>query len=62
MGLPAYWESNPSHWGHAETVAAAVRGARIGLGDSPRQNFGLAIYVDFTATDEDLAAYRAGWS
>ncbi len=62
MGLPAYWENNPSHWGHAETVAAAVRGARLGLGDSPRQNFGLAIYVDFTATEENWAAYRAGWS
>ncbi len=61
MGLPAYWESNPSHWGHAETVAAAVRGARLGLGDSTRQNFGLALYVDFTATPADWAAYRDGW-
>ncbi|MFK4090426.1 hypothetical protein ACI2LF_40340 [Kribbella sp. NPDC020789] len=62
MGLPAYWESNPTHWGHAETVAAAVRGARLGLGDSTRQNFGLALYVDFTATDDHWTAYRVGWS
>jgi hypothetical protein len=61
MGLPAYWESNPSHWGHAETVQAAVRGARLGLGTSNRQNFGLALYVDFTATPEHWAAYRDGW-
>jgi hypothetical protein len=61
MGLPAYWESNPSHWGRAETVAAAVRGARLGLGSSGRQNFGLALYVDFTATPEQWAAYREGW-
>ncbi|WP_433162380.1 hypothetical protein [Kribbella sp. CA-247076] len=61
MGLPAYWESNPSHWGHAETVTAAVRGARLALGSSDRQNFGLAMYVDFTATDADWAAYRDGW-
>ncbi|WP_410785739.1 hypothetical protein [Kribbella sp. C-35] len=61
MGLPAYWENNPSHWGNAETVSAAVRGARLGLGDSPRQNFGLALYVDFAATDEHWAAYRDGW-
>ncbi|WP_344233063.1 hypothetical protein [Kribbella hippodromi] len=61
MGLPAYWESNPAHWSHAETVTAAVRGARLGLGDSPRQNFGLALYVDFAATDADWAAYRDGW-
>jgi hypothetical protein len=61
MGLPAYWESNPSHWGHAETVSAAVRGARLALGTSNRQNFGLAMYVDFTATPEHWAAYRDGW-
>jgi hypothetical protein len=61
MGLPAYWENNPAHWGNAETVSAAVRGARLGLGDSPRQNFGLALYVDFAATDEHWAAYRDGW-
>ncbi|MDX6238415.1 MAG: hypothetical protein QOG10_3230 [Kribbellaceae bacterium] len=63
MGLPAYWESNPSHWGSAETVEAAVRGARLALGrESPgRQAFGLALYVDFTATPDDWAAYRRGW-
>jgi hypothetical protein len=61
MGLPAYWENNPSHWGHAETVTAAVRGARLGLGTSDRQNFGLALYVDFAATDEHWTAYRDGW-
>ncbi|WP_405069297.1 hypothetical protein OG558_05790 [Kribbella sp. NBC_01510] len=61
MGLPAYWESNPSHWGRAETVSAAVRGARLGLGTSNRQNFGLALYVDFTATPAHWAAYRDGW-
>jgi hypothetical protein len=61
MGLPAYWENNPAHWGNAETVSAAVRGARLGLGDSARQNFGLALYVDFAATDEHWSAYRDGW-
>lgn len=61
MGLPAYWESNPSHWGHAETVEAAVRGARLGLGTSHRQNFGLALYVDFAATPAHWVAYRDGW-
>jgi hypothetical protein len=63
MGLPAYWESNADHWGSAETVAAAVRGARLALGrQAPgRQAFGLALYVDFTATPDDWAAYRRGW-
>lgn len=61
MGLPAYWESNPSHWGHAETVQAAIRGARLALSTSPRQNFGLALYVDFTATAEHWSTYRDTW-
>jgi hypothetical protein len=61
MGLPAYWENNFSHRGSAETVAAAVRGARLGLGDSDRRNFGLALYVDFAATPAHWAAYRQGW-
>jgi hypothetical protein len=61
MGLPAYYEDNPSHRGSAETVEAAVRGARLGLGNSTRQNFGLALYVDFAATPEHWAAYRDGW-
>ncbi|HEY3508544.1 MAG TPA: hypothetical protein VGL36_05270 [Kribbella sp.] len=61
IGLPAYWENNPAHWGHAETVSAAVRGARLGLGTSDRKNFGLALYVDFAATDADWTAYRNGW-
>jgi hypothetical protein len=63
MGLPAYSESNISHRGSAETVAAAVRGARLALGrEAPgRQAFGLALYVDFTATPDDWAAYRRGW-
>lgn len=63
MGLPAYWDNDPSHRGSAETVAAAVRGARLALGrDAPtRQSFGLALYVDFTATADHWAAYRSGW-
>ncbi|WP_106970239.1 hypothetical protein [Kitasatospora phosalacinea] len=62
MGLPAYWADTPSHRGDAETVRAAVRGARLGLGPGGRQNFGLALYVDFAATPDHWAAYREGWS
>ncbi len=61
MGLPAYYENDLSHRGSAETVAAGVRGARLGLGNSSRQNFGLALYVDFAATSEHWSAYRDGW-
>jgi hypothetical protein len=61
MGLPAYWE--PDHFANVETVPAAVRGARLALGrHAPqRQAFGLALYVDFTATPADWDAYRSDW-
>ncbi|MFF9484381.1 hypothetical protein [Streptomyces sp. NPDC014676] len=63
MGLPFYYESNPSHWGHAETVAAAVRGARLGLSrtDPDRELFGVAPYIDFAATETNWREYREGW-
>ncbi|MBT2384030.1 hypothetical protein [Streptomyces sp. ISL-11] len=63
MGLPFYHTDDLGHHGHAETAAAAVRGARLGLGreDRGRQRFGLALYVDFAATEGDWRAYRSGW-
>ncbi|MFJ4484418.1 hypothetical protein ACIP3D_18940 [Streptomyces longwoodensis] len=63
MGLPFYHENRFGHWNHAETARAAVRGARLGLSrtDADRERFGVALYVDFAATDSDWAAYREGW-
>ncbi|MEE1817106.1 hypothetical protein PUR59_19055 [Streptomyces sp. SP18ES09] len=63
MGLPFFHEDDLGHHEAAETVSAAVRGARLGLGrtDPGRERFGLALYVDFAAEDADWAAYRAGW-
>ncbi|MDT3724023.1 hypothetical protein ROS62_03640 [Streptomyces sp. DSM 41972] len=63
MGLPFYYENNPSHWGHAETVAAAVRGARLGLSrtDPDRELFGLAPYIDFAATETNWKEFEDGW-
>ncbi|GGW85909.1 membrane protein [Streptomyces malachitofuscus] len=63
IGLPFYYESNFDHWGHAETVAAAVRGARLGLSrtDPDRELFGLAPYIDFAATETNWKEYREGW-
>ncbi|CAM5686019.1 glycosyl hydrolase family 18 protein [Streptomyces aurantiogriseus] len=63
MGLPFYHEKGFGHWEHAETVAAAVRGVRLGLSrtDADRANFGVAAYVDFAAKEEDWTAYREGW-
>ncbi len=63
MGLPFYHTDTWGHQSRAETAAAAVRGTRLGLGreDRHRQRFGVALYVDFAATDADWRAYRAGW-
>jgi hypothetical protein len=63
MGLPFYHENRFGHWNHAETVAAAVRGVRLGLSrtDADRERFGVAAYIDFAATQEDWRSYREGW-
>lgn len=63
MGLPFFHEDDVGHHENAETVAAAVRGTRLGLGrtDRDRERFGLALYVDFAAEEGDWEAYRDGW-
>ena len=40
-----------------------TRAYRLALGrpDPGRRGFGLGLYVDFAATEQDWAAYRAGW-
>ncbi|MFG2353974.1 hypothetical protein [Streptomyces sp. NPDC048521] len=64
MGLPFYHENRFGHWAHAETVPAAVRGVRLGLSrtDADRAGFGVALYVDFAATEADWRAYREDWA
>ncbi|WP_258565500.1 hypothetical protein [Streptomyces sp. WELS2] len=64
MGLPFYHENRFGHRAHAETVPAAVRGVRLGLSrtDAGRARFGVALYVDFAATEADWRAYRDGWA
>ncbi|MFV0133834.1 hypothetical protein ACLGIH_11435 [Streptomyces sp. HMX87] len=63
MGLPFFHENRFGHWNHAETVPAAVRGVRLGLSrtDADRTRFGVALYIDFAATEADWAAYTGGW-
>jgi hypothetical protein len=62
MGVPAFHDDNPGHHAAAETITAALRGVRLGLSDeASRQRFGVALYVDFAATDADWRAYRDGW-
>lgn len=63
MGLPFFHENKMGHSAYAETVAAAVRGTRLGLSrtDRAREHFGVALYVDFAATETDWTAYREDW-
>lgn len=63
MGLPFYHENRFGHWAHAETVPAAVHGVRLGLSrtDADRERFGVALYVDFAATEDDWTAYKEDW-
>ncbi|MFG2634957.1 hypothetical protein ACGFX8_13745 [Streptomyces sp. NPDC048362] len=64
MGLPFYHENRVGHRARAETVPAAVRGVRLGLSrtDAGRARFGVALYVDFAATEADWRAYREDWA
>lgn len=63
IGLPAYHDKHLFRRDGAETVAAALRGIRLALGDQPTARpFGVALYVDFAATEQDWASYRGSWS
>ena len=61
IGVPAYHEATTYHRA-GETMAAALRGVRLAIGDrtSP-PHFGVAIYVDFTITEDDWATYGRDW-
>ena len=62
VGVPAFHDENLGHHARAETIAAALRGVRLGLADDlATRRFGVALYVDFAATDADWRAYREGW-
>lgn len=62
IGVPAYPPSGIYHHA-AENLTTAIRGVRLALGERPpEREFGIALYVDFTATDEDWSVYHRDWS
>ncbi|WP_043640589.1 glycoside hydrolase family 18 protein [Nonomuraea candida] len=64
IGAPAYHDHDHGlPWGdHAESVAMAAEGARLALSEhGRRERFGLALYVDFAATEEDWREYMTRW-
>ncbi|GIH92122.1 membrane protein [Planobispora siamensis] len=64
VGAPAYHDHGVPWRDASESVAVAAEGARLALGGhgSPRERFGLALYVDFAATEEDWAEYHRFWN
>jgi hypothetical protein len=63
IGAPAFHTDDLGHREAAETVAAAVDGARVALADghADRAAYGVALYADFTATENDWQAYQDRW-
>ncbi|MFG2078437.1 hypothetical protein [Nonomuraea maritima] len=62
IGAPAYHDHGVAWADAAESVAAAAEGARLGLTEhGRRERFGLALYVDFAATEEDWHEYMSQW-
>lgn len=63
IGAPAYHDHDVGWGDEAESVKDAARGARLALTAYGRQRerFGLALYVDFAATEEDWDEYREFW-
>ena len=55
VGAPAFHTDDLGHKAVAETVRAAVLAARLALAgaDAPHRPFGIALYADFTATEQD---------
>ncbi|GAA4582141.1 glycoside hydrolase family 18 protein [Planotetraspora phitsanulokensis] len=62
IGAPAYHDHIVALSDFAESVASAADGVRLALTeDGPRSNLGLALYVDFAATEEDWKEYETAW-
>ncbi|MBF8185364.1 hypothetical protein ITP53_06355 [Nonomuraea sp. K274] len=62
IGAPAYHDHGIAWSDAAESVATAAEGARLALSDhGRRERFGLALYVDFAATEEDWREYMTRW-
>lgn len=62
IGAPAYHDHGVGWLDAAESVEMAAEGARLALSDhGRRERFGLALYVDFAATERDWHEYMTRW-
>jgi hypothetical protein len=64
IGVPAYHSRSLVHDDAAETVRAAIRGVQLAASgvDLSGREFGIAVYMDYTATRTDWAAYNMTWA
>ncbi|NBE99363.1 glycoside hydrolase family 18 protein [Nonomuraea sp. KC401] len=62
VGAPAYHDHGLPWLDNAESVEMAAEGAKLALSEhGRRERFGLALYVDFAATEEDWREYMTRW-
>ncbi|GAA2357923.1 hypothetical protein GCM10010404_08700 [Nonomuraea africana] len=62
IGAPAYHDHGMPYNDASESVAMAAEGARLALSSYGRRDrFGLALYVDFAATEADWKEYTDRW-
>ncbi|MGW5682567.1 hypothetical protein [Nonomuraea sp. NPDC003754] len=63
VGAPAYHDHGVPYGDAAESVALAGEAARLALSSyGRREGFGLALYVDFAATEQDWKEYADHWA
>ncbi|NRQ38295.1 hypothetical protein HII36_41685 [Nonomuraea sp. NN258] len=62
IGAPAYHDHGVAWADNAESVAVAGQAAKLALTEhGARERFGLALYVDFAATEDDWREYMTHW-
>jgi hypothetical protein len=63
IGVPCYHYTTIAHIASAETAAAAIHGIRVALtaAGGGRQNVGVALFADYSATPADWRAYVTDW-
>lgn len=63
MGAPAYHDQKINRYDFAETMSASIAGIQLALADVSRERaFGVALYVDFDATDDDWSTFVSEWA
>ncbi len=61
IGAPAYHDHKVGVSDYAESVEMAAEGLRLVISENPREDTGLALYVDFAATEQDWREYESSW-